>query len=123
MTGLTTPFSFDSIVNSFLIQKCGFSPQTSPQYGLVVQSHIDFFGSFAFPDVAELGLRVKKLGKASVTYEIGLFVRGDDKVKAVGELTHVFVDRETGRPAEKGLSGELRKELETILFRDVSSRL
>ncbi|CAG8975271.1 hypothetical protein HYALB_00007972, partial [Hymenoscyphus albidus] len=107
-------FLFDSVVNAYLIQECGLKPATSSQYGLVVHSHGDFFGSIAFPAVADLALRVKKLGKSSVTYEIGLFERGEEKVKAVGELVHVFVDRETGRPALNGMEERLKTGLTKI---------
>lgn len=42
--------------------------------------------------VLELGLRVNKLGKSSVTYEVGVFERDKEYVSAVGGYTHVFVD-------------------------------
>ena len=103
------------MVNTYLIEECGLNPQTSHQYGLIVHSHNDFFGSIAFPAVAELGLRVNKLGKTSVTYEVALFERGVEEVKSVGELVHVFVDRETGRPAVSGMNAELKAGLQRIL--------
>jgi acyl-CoA thioester hydrolase len=107
-------FLYDSVVNTYLIEKCGLHPPTSSQYGLVVHSHSDFFGSIAFPAVAELGLRVNKLGKSSVTYEIALFERGVDEVKSVGEFIHVFVDRNTGRPAANGMNGDIKEGLVKI---------
>ena len=102
------------MVNSYLIEQCGLHPPTSSQYGLVVHSHGDFFGSIAFPAVAELALRVNKLGKSSVTYEVGLFERGVEDVKSVGELVHVFVDRETGRPAANGMKEDIKAGLQKI---------
>lgn len=107
---------YDSVVNTYLIEECGLHPPSSPQYGLVVHSHSDFFGSIAFPAVAELALRVNKLGKSSVTYEIALFEQGIDEVKSVGEIIHVFVDRDTGRPATKGMYGDLKAGLQSILI-------
>jgi acyl-CoA thioester hydrolase len=106
---------YDSIVNTYLIEECALHPPTSPQYGLVVHSRGDFFGSIAFPAVADLGLRVNKLGKSSVTYEIALFERGIEDVKSVGEIIHVFVDRETGRPAVNGMSNSLKEGLQKLL--------
>jgi acyl-CoA thioester hydrolase len=103
------------VVNTYLIEECGLKPPTSSQYGLVVHSHGDFFGSIAFPAVAELALRVNKLGKSSVTYEIALFEQGVEEVKSVGEIVHVFVDRETGRPAVKGMNDDLKEGLQKIL--------
>jgi acyl-CoA thioester hydrolase len=107
---------YDSVVNTYLIEECGLRPPSSPQYGLVVHSHSDFFGSIAFPAVAELALRVNKLGKSSVTYEIALFERGIDEAKSVGEIIHVFVDRDTGRPATKGMNDDLKAGLQRILI-------
>ncbi|CAD6444634.1 332dddee-eccf-4365-bae8-d707d62136a9 [Sclerotinia trifoliorum] len=108
-------FLYDSIVNSYLIEHCGLHPPTSSQYGLVVHSHGDFFGSIAFPAVADLALRVNKLGKSSVTYEIALFERGAEEVKSVGEIIHVFVERETSRPAAQGMSDTIKEGLQKIL--------
>lgn len=114
-TQLIHPFSYDSICNTYLIKECGLHPPTSSQYGLVVHSHGDFFGSIAFPAVAELGLRVNKLGKSSVTWEIGLFEQGVEEIKSVGSIIHVFVDRETGRPAASGMNVQLKDGLERLL--------
>ncbi|KAI9641854.1 hypothetical protein NHQ30_009721 [Ciborinia camelliae] len=107
-------FLYDSIVNSYLIEHCGLHPPTSSQYGLVVHSHGDFFGSIAFPAVADLALRVNKLGKSSVTYEIALFERGVEEVKSVGEIIHVFVDRDSGRPAAQGMNSTIREGLQNL---------
>lgn len=111
-------FLYDSVVNTYLIDHCGLHPPTSPQYGLVVHSEGDYFGSIAFPAVAELGLRINKLGKTAVTYEIALFEKGVEAVKSVGQFVHVFVNRETGRPATNGLNEKLRKGLEAILVKE-----
>ena len=110
-----TKCRYDSICNTYLIKECGLHPPTSEQYGLIVHSHSNFFGSIAFPAVAELGLRVNKLGNTSVTWEIGLFEEGVVEVKAVGEMIHVFVERKTGRPVATGLSGKLREGLQRLL--------
>ncbi|KAG9240616.1 thioesterase superfamily protein-like protein [Calycina marina] len=107
-------FLYDSVVNTYLIEKCGLHPPTSAQYGLVVHSHNDYFGSIAFPAVAELALRVNKLGKSSVTYEVALFEKGVEEVKSVGELVHVFVDRDSGRPATAGMNQDLRAGLQSL---------
>lgn len=68
----------------------------------------------AFPSIVDLGLRVTKLGKSSVTYEVGVFERGADDVRAVGGFTHVFVDREKSRPAKNGMPVKAREGLERI---------
>lgn len=76
---------------------------------------MDFFGSIAFPAVAELALRVNKLGKSSVTYEVALFEKGVEEVKSVGEFIHVFVERETGRPGTKGMNVDIKTGLQKIV--------
>ena len=90
---------------------------------MVVHSHSDYFGSISFPAVAELALRVNKLGNSSVTYEIALFEKGVDEVRAVGEFVQVFVDRDTGRPRAAGMNAVMRRGLEKILVDQVPSKL
>ncbi|KAB5577575.1 HotDog domain-containing protein [Coniochaeta sp. 2T2.1] len=116
-------FLYDSVVNTYLMEHCGLHPPSSPQYGMVVHSHNDYFGSIAFPAVAELCLRVNQLGRSSVRYEIALFEQGFDEVKAVGEFVHVFVDRTTKRPATNGMNNELRQGLSKIMVRPAGSKL
>lgn len=108
-------FLFDSVVNTYLIQHCSLHPPTSSQIGLVVHSHCDYFVPLGFPAVADLALRVNKLGKSSVTYEIGVFERGVDEVKAVGEFVHVFVDRESRKPGKNGMDDGLKRGLGKIV--------
>ncbi|KAF1941452.1 Thioesterase/thiol ester dehydrase-isomerase [Clathrospora elynae] len=108
-------YLFDSVVNTYLIQHCSLHPPTSPQIGLVVHSHCDYLAPIEFPAVVDLALRVRKLGNSSVTYEIAVFERGHEEVKAVGEFIHVFVDRRSRRPAKNGMSEELQKGLERLL--------
>ncbi|RHZ44872.1 acyl-CoA thioesterase [Aspergillus thermomutatus] len=92
---------FDSIVNSWLIAECGMDPfsmnktastasDISQQVGIMVNSYCDYFSSVSYPDVLDVGLRVVKLGSSSVTYEVGVFRRGEEDVKVVGGYTHVF---------------------------------
>lgn len=82
-----------------------------------MHSHINFFASIAFPAVADLALRVNKLGKSSVTYEVALFERGVEEVKSVGEFIHVFVERETGRPPANGIHASLKEGLQKVLVK------
>jgi acyl-CoA thioester hydrolase len=71
-----------------------------------------------FPALVDLCLRVNKLGKSSVTYEIGVFERGVEEVKAVGEFVHVFVEREGMKPGPRGMGEGLRKGLSGILVEE-----
>jgi acyl-CoA thioester hydrolase len=68
----------------------------------------------------DLGLRVNKLGKSSVTYEIAVFEHGAEDVRAVGEFIHVFVDKASNRPAVDGMSVEIRQGLQRLLIKGTS---
>ena len=113
-------FLIDSIINAYLIERCGINPATSEQVGLVVNSYCDYFGSVAYPAVLELGLRVVKLGKSSVLYEVGVFEKGEEGVKAVGGSIHVFVEQPGRRPAKEGMPKRTREGLEPLLSKDVA---
>jgi acyl-CoA thioester hydrolase len=123
-------FLFDSIINSYLISHCGLDPsqqqktaeKTHNQIGLVVSSYCDYFASVGFPDVLDLGLRAVKLGSSSVTYEVGVFKKGEDAVKVVGGFTHVFVERETMRPRAGGggMHDRIRQGLDKLFVGDAS---
>ncbi|KIM47442.1 hypothetical protein M413DRAFT_439107 [Hebeloma cylindrosporum] len=102
---------FDSIVNTYLIEKCGQDPTSSPLIGLVVSSYCQFFAPLGFPQILDLGLRVNKLGNSSVTYEVGVFEQGKDSPAAVGGYTHVFVgsvSRKSTPMAERTKEGLLK---------------
>jgi acyl-CoA thioester hydrolase len=111
-------FLIDSVINAYLIEHCGLKPATSEQIGLVVSSYCDFFGSVAYPAVVDLGLRVLKLGKSSVLYEVGIFEQGQEVVKAVGGFIHVFVEQDSRRPTKEGMDSKIRDGLQQILTKE-----
>ncbi|KAJ7674188.1 thioesterase thiol ester dehydrase-isomerase [Mycena rosella] len=104
---------FDSVVNTYLMEKCGLDPATSPLIGLVVSSFCEFFAPLSFPQVLDLGLRVNKLGTSSVTYEVGVFAQGQGAPAAVGGYTHVFVERAERKSAP--IAPETREGLTKLL--------
>lgn len=108
-------FLVDSIVNEYLIKHCGRSPRWGKENGILVNSGCNFFAQVSYPSVVDLGLRVNQLGKTSVTYEVGIFERGAEEVKAVGSFTHVFCDMETMKPKREGMSNQVRDGLLRIL--------
>ena len=89
---------FDTVVNEYLIAAGVLDIENSPVIGLVVETGCRYFAAIAFPDEIEAGLRVAKLGNASVRYEIALFRRGTDEAVAQGHFVHVYVDRTNRRP-------------------------
>jgi acyl-CoA thioester hydrolase len=91
---------FDTVVNRYLIEAGVLDVERSPVIGLVVETHCNYFASLAFPQTVEAGLRVAHLGSSSVRYEIGLFGANEPLAAACGHFVHVYVDRETRRPAK-----------------------
>jgi len=65
----------------------------------VVETGCRYFAPAAFPEALEAGLRVAKLGTSSVRYELAIFRAGEDAAIADGHFIHVYVDRDTRRPA------------------------
>jgi len=64
----------------------------------VVETLCRYYKPFAFPEVIEAGLRVGRLGRSSVRYDIAIFKKDEDEAAAAGHFVHVYVDRETRRP-------------------------
>ena len=89
---------FDTVVNEHLIRIGGLDIAIGSAIGLVVETMCRFHQPLTFPEVVDAGLRVVKLGTSSVTYEIGIFRRGDESPAASGRFVHVWVDRATQRP-------------------------
>ncbi|KHN95224.1 thioesterase family protein [Metarhizium album ARSEF 1941] len=107
-------FLFDSAANAYLMEYCGIHPPSSPYHPLVAHTSTNFYSSIAYPAVAEVGVRVAKLGNSSVAFELAVFEKGVEEVKAVCDFVHVFVERSTGRPAKTGMAPELRRGLEKL---------
>jgi acyl-CoA thioester hydrolase len=105
----------DSIINSYLISKCGYSTSNSKHIGLVANSYCDYFGSAHYPGMLEVGLRVVKIGNSSVVYEVGVFQEGEEQVKAVGGFAQIWVDRETNKVTKEGVPASVRGPLGALL--------
>ncbi len=88
---------FDTVVNSFLVERGALDIHHGKTIGLVVETGCNYFASLAFPETVELGMRVAQLGRSSVRYEIGVFGT-NGRMAAKGHFVHVYVDSETRRP-------------------------
>ncbi|MFM1880938.1 MAG: hypothetical protein RLZZ344_1172 [Pseudomonadota bacterium] len=89
---------FDTVVNQYLVEKELLDIGESTEVGLVVETCCSYFSSLAFPDIVHAGLRVAKLGKSSVRYEVGIFRNEEQTVSAAGYFIHVYVERQGQRP-------------------------
>ena len=104
---------FDTAVNRWLIEQGLLDIKRSDPIGLVVQTGCSYFAPLAFPDDVEVGIAIERLGASSVTYRIGVFAAGAMEAAAQGHFTHVYVGRDSRRPAP--LPDEWRTKLETLL--------
>lgn len=104
---------FDTVVNRYLIKAGALDIHQGEVIGLVVETGCQYFAPLAFPDTIEAGLRVVRIGRSSVRYEVGLFRAGDAAAAAQGHFVHVYVDRANRRPVE--LPVGLRDALAVLL--------
>lgn len=89
---------FDTAIAHYLIREAGLEPKQSPVIGFCIESGCHYRKPIAFPDQITAGIRVAKLGRSSVRYEIGLFRGDDEETAADGYFVHVFVDRRSEKP-------------------------
>jgi acyl-CoA thioester hydrolase len=103
---------FDTVINAWLIDEGGLDIHEGQVIGVCAESHCQYKGAIAFPDRIDAGLRVAKLGRSSVRYELELGRLGEPGALAEGWFVHVFVDRSTRRPVE--IPERLRGSLERL---------
>jgi acyl-CoA thioester hydrolase len=104
---------FDTVINQWLIEEGGLDIHRGEAIGVCVESHCEYTGSLEFPLAVEACLRVGKLGRSSVRYELALFRAGSDEPAATGWFVHVFVERESRRPVS--IPEPIRAALERLV--------
>lgn len=88
---------FDTAVNGWLIEATGVDIRRLDAYGIVAETSCRFLRELRFPGEVRAGLRVERLGRTSVVYEIALFQGSGAEPAALGRFVHVYVsgpDRE-----------------------------
>jgi acyl-CoA thioester hydrolase len=103
---------FDTVVNRYLIESGALDIHRGDVIGLVVETGCQYFAPLAFPDMIDAGLRVERIGRSSVRYEVGLFRAGEREAAAQGHFVHVYVDRDSRRPV--ALPDALYQALERV---------
>jgi acyl-CoA thioester hydrolase len=89
--------AMDTVINEWLIARTDLDIHTGAVIALCVASRCDYHAPISFPDAFRAGLRAAKVGRSSVTWQVGLFRDSDGEPLADGEFTHVFVNRDTRR--------------------------
>lgn len=103
----------DTAVNAHLIAQGVLDIHAGKTIGLVIENHCNFFAPLAFPQTIEAGIRVSKIGKSSVRYEVGLFAEGENLCAALAHFIHVYVNAHDRRPV-KSLPPDLQIVLEKL---------
>ncbi|PPJ25196.1 4-hydroxybenzoyl-CoA thioesterase [Nocardia nova] len=102
---------FDTAVNAWLMAATGTDIRELPAIGVVAQTSCQYLGSLSFPDQLRVGLRISRLGRSSITYDLAIFrvldagsaadTTGEDlELAATGTFVHVYVDNETRKSVE-----------------------
>ncbi len=103
---------FDSVANLYLIDVAGLKIHGDQVVGFVVSSGCNYFAPVAYPEKLEGGLRANKISGSSVEYGVAIFRPGEETAVADGFITHVFVDRPSGKPVR--IPEAIRSALEKI---------
>ena len=104
---------FDTAINTWLIREGGLDITEGAVIGVCAESHCEFKAAVAFPDALDVHLRVGRLGRSSVRYELAVAREGEAEPVALGHFVHVFVDSGTRRPVE--IPERLREALERLV--------
>ena len=64
----------------------------------IVHVEADYFSPLKIGDRIVVEMRLKKMGRTSFTVACAIRKKGERKVVAQGEITHVVIDRRTFRP-------------------------
>ena len=108
-----SPYSyFDTAVTGHLVAQGGLDAASAPVIGVVVETKCQFRQELNFPEIVDAGIKVTKLGRTSVQYEIGLFRQGQSAPAAFGHFIHVYIDRKSRRPTP--ISKRVRAALAAI---------
>ncbi|WP_332112531.1 acyl-CoA thioesterase [Burkholderia sp. IMCC1007] len=111
---------FDTAVNQHLIHQGVLDIHRGDVVGYVVDSACSYFNPVAFPDVLQVGVRVDRIGRSSVRYELAIFSGQDAAPSAAGHFVHVYVNRSTGQSVD--VPHQVRSLLQSLIVTDSSEQ-
>lgn len=68
----------------------------SNYYTVIVSTSCQYMNEVKYPDILQVGVRIKKLGNTSITHEIVFFSESNDRIVATGESVVVLMNKTTG---------------------------
>ena len=89
---------FDTAVDGFLLHHNMRSVMAGDYQTLVVASECRYFRQISSPGVIQVGVRVGRLGRSSIAYEVAVFNEEGAQAAAQGQFVHVCVNRASQRP-------------------------
>lgn len=89
---------FDTAVTSWLLEQGDRDPVADDAIGLCVESFCSYAAPIEFPDEVTACVRVGRIGRSSVRYELELRTASSPDPVASGHFVHVYVDRASRRP-------------------------
>ncbi|MDN3986935.1 acyl-CoA thioesterase [Zwartia vadi] len=91
---------FDTAVDGFLMHHAMRSVLAGEYQTLVVASECRYFRQISSPGVIKVGVRIGRMGRSSITYEVAVFNDESDEAAAQGLFVHVCVNRASQRPVD-----------------------
>jgi acyl-CoA thioester hydrolase len=77
----------------------GLLPEHAGEEQFVMRaSSVEYFAPAVFDDLIEIFIRIKRIGRTSVTYECAAYRVSDDVLMVTAEQTLVLIDFERRRP-------------------------
>lgn len=104
---------FDTVVNEHLIRHGGLDIRNGATVGFVVETSCAYYRPLSFPETIDAGIRVTRLGRSSVVYEVALFRTDENAPAAAGRFVHVWVDRATVATAD--IPPRIREALQPLV--------
>ena len=93
---------FDVGVTEYM-RALGYDYQSQPERTgsdfHVVKSLVEYKAAIRFDEKIETAVRTARLGRTSLTFELGIFGKGEKELRASGEIVYVNADRATHKAA------------------------
>lgn len=82
---------FDNTINGWMMAQGMQDLRGDRPIAVVAQNSCTYLQAVAFPDELDIGLRLERMGTASVSFTLAMFRKGEDRAAAQAAVTMVFV--------------------------------
>jgi acyl-CoA thioester hydrolase len=106
---------FDTALTTMAMERGILRTPGQTSIGLCVASGCEFMAPIGFPETADVGVRLGRIGNSSLRYELGLFAQDVEAPAAFCHFTHVYVDAATRKGVS--LSVEQKAAIADLLAR------